>query len=163
MVSYLTLFFSSLYLGVHAGEVCNPETGTIKNSSKKNLFVLFCFIWEWECFVCLFFSQMTREGVAGEENFLIVTTVYFSWLYRRRPKFPSSSIDNEIHFLHYWLGSKETKSLSLCFKHWPEGMRFLLHPAPPSCHWKPMTHMGSLDFHPHLAVMRHTSLSPQCM
>ena len=69
MVSSLTLFLSSLYLGVHAGEVCNAKTGPIKNSSKKNLFVLFCFIWEWECFVCLFFRQMTRKGAAGKKPF----------------------------------------------------------------------------------------------
>lgn len=101
---------------------------------KTFLFVSFCFVWEWECFVCLFFSQMTRKGAAGEKIVLIVTTVYF-WLHQQRPrvkpKFPSSSIGNEIHFLHYWGGSKEAKSLSLCFKHWPEGMRFLLHPHPP--------------------------------
>ena len=137
MVSSWSLFFSPLYLGFYAGGVCNPEKSTIKKKKvprKTFLFVSFCFVWEWECFVCLFFSQMTRKGAAGGKIVLIVTTVYF-WLHQQRPrvkpKFPSSSIGNEIHFLHYWGGSKEAKSLSLCFKHWPEGMRFLLHPHPP--------------------------------
>lgn len=118
-------------------------------SSKKNFFCLFHFVLFGGgnvLFVC-FFSQMTKKGAAGEKIFLIVTTVYF-WLHQQRPRvkpeFPSSSIGNEIHFLHYWGGSKETKSLSLCFKHWPEGMRFLLHPQPPP---RPIMSLETNDTH----------------
>lgn len=149
MVSSLSLLFFLPYIldSMLEKSATQKQAQFFKKFQEKLfLFVSFCFVWGWECFVCLFFSQMTKKGAAGEKIFLIVTTVYF-WLHQQRPRvkpeFPSSSIGNEIHFLHYWGGSKETKSLSLCFKHWPEGMRFLLHPQPP----RPIMSLETDDTH----------------
>lgn len=139
MVSSLSLlFFLPYILDSMLEKSANPETSTIfKKVPRKNfLFVSFCFVWGWECFYGLFvfLAKMTKKGAAGEKIFLIVTTVYF-WIPSTKAK--SKAWISHPHplvmryTLHYWGGSKETKSLSLCFKHWPEGMRFLLHPQPP--------------------------------